>query len=349
VALLRLQYVRTYRDRHGRLGRYFRRRGQPDTPLPGEVGSEQFMAAYQAALGAAAKPANRHAAGTLAMLVESYYTSVEFANLKPSSRSRYRRILDPIAKRDGHRLVRDMPRDKVRKILQEIGANRPGMANLTQKILRVLMRYAIDIGWRKDNPVAGIRPYRLGTRHTWSDEQLATFEARWALGTRERLAYALLLYTGQRVGDVVRMRRQDISMGRIDVVQQKTGAPLSIPIHPRLHDALKAGPVRGFQLIGDQHGRAITPSALTKMMTQAAAAAGLGRECLPHGLRKAFVASPNMAVQRKRSLQYRATKAWQKLNATQRRPISESCQQPLWLSSPRSRTKTESEPRERLT
>src|SRR5580692_8028339 len=143
-------------------------------------------------------------------------------NLKQSSRSRYRLILDSTAKRDGHRLVRDMPRDKVRKILQEIGANRPGMANLTQKILRVLMRYAIDIGWRKDNPVAGIRPYRLGTRHTWSDEQLATFEARWALGTRERLAYALLLYTGQRVGDVVRMRRQDISMGRIDVVQQKT-------------------------------------------------------------------------------------------------------------------------------
>jgi hypothetical protein len=51
VALLRLSYVRTYRDRHGRLRRYFRRRGQPDTPLPGEIGSEEFMYAYQTALG----------------------------------------------------------------------------------------------------------------------------------------------------------------------------------------------------------------------------------------------------------------------------------------------------------
>ena len=287
MALLRLSYVRTYRDRHGRLRRYFRRRGQPDTPLPGEVGSDEFMFAYQAAFGTAPRRHSRHAVGTLSRLVEEYYQSVEFANLKPSSRSRYRLILDSIAHRDGHRLVRDMPRDKVRKILQEIGASRPGMANLTQKILRVLMQYAIDTGWRNDNPAAGIKPYRLGTRHTWSDEELASFEARWPLGTRERLAYALLLYTGQRVGDVVRMRRQDISKGRIQVVQQKTGAALSIPIHPSLQEALKAGPTQGFQLIGDQHGRAITPSALSGMMIRAAAAAGLSRRCVPHGLRKA--------------------------------------------------------------
>jgi integrase len=106
-----------------------------------------------------------------------------------------------------------LPRDKVRKILQEIGVTRPAMANLTQKVLGALMRYAIDTGWRNDNPVAGIKPYRLGVHHTWSDAELAAFEARWPLGTRERLAYALLLHTGQRVGDVVRMRRQDISGG----------------------------------------------------------------------------------------------------------------------------------------
>jgi enterobacteria phage integrase len=287
VAFLRLPYIRVYRDRHGRVRRYFRRRGRPDIPLPGDVGSEEFMRAYQAALGEPAKIPSPHAAGTLAKLVEDYYRSVEFANLKPSSRSRYRLIIDAIAQRDGQRLVRDLPRDKVRKILQEIGVDRPGMANLTQRVLSVLMRYAVDTGWRKDNPVAGIKPYRLGTRHTWSDEELAAFETRWPLGTRERLAYALLLYTGQRVGDVVRMRRQDISNGYIDLVQQKTGTALAIPIHPRLHEALKAGPIKGMTLVGDQHGRAITSSALTHMMKSAAAVVGLGRECVPHGLRKA--------------------------------------------------------------
>ncbi len=158
MALLRLPYVRSYRDRHGRVRRYLRRRGHPDIPLPGEVGGEEFMRVYQAALGEPAKKASPHAAGTLAKLVENYYASVEFTNLKPSSRSTYRLILDPIATRDGHRLVRDLPRDKVRKILQEIGQTRPGMANLTQKVLRALMRYAVDTGWRNDNPVAGIKP-----------------------------------------------------------------------------------------------------------------------------------------------------------------------------------------------
>jgi integrase len=91
----------------------------------------------------------------------------------------------------------------------------------------------------------------------------------------------------QRVGDVVRMRRRDISNGRIHVMQQKTGAALSIPIHAKLHEALKAGPTRGFLLIGDQYGRAITPSGLSWIMTRAAAKAGLSRKCVPHGLRKA--------------------------------------------------------------
>src|SRR5215472_10357623 len=113
------------------------------------------------------------------------------------------------------------------------------------------MRYAIDTGWRNDNPVAGIKPYRLGVHHTWSDAELAAFEARWPLGTRERLAYALLLHTGQRVGDVVRMRRQDISGGCISLVQQKTGTALSIPIHAILYEALKAGPAKGMSPIGD--------------------------------------------------------------------------------------------------
>jgi integrase len=161
------------------------------------------------------------------------------------------------------------------------------MANLTQKVLRALMRYAVDTGWRRDNPVAGIKPYRLGTRHSWSDEELAAFEARWPLGTRERLAYAILLYTGQRVGDVARMRWQDISKGCINVVQQKTGSALAIPIHIKLHEALRAGPANGMPLIGDQHGRAITRPTLTTLIKRAARAAGLGSECVAHGLRKA--------------------------------------------------------------
>jgi integrase len=40
--------------------------------------------------------------------------------------------------------------------------------------------------------------------HTWSEAELARFEAFWAVGTRERLAFDLIPYTGLRHGDVVR-------------------------------------------------------------------------------------------------------------------------------------------------
>jgi integrase len=186
-----------------------------------------------------------------------------------------------------HRLVRDMPRDKVAAYVHAIGAERPGMANLTRAVLRKLLAHGVRLGYRNDNPVAEIDRYKIGTRHTWSEAELAAFEKRWPLGTRERLAYALLLYTGQRGGDVVRMRRQDISGGAIAVVQEKTGTALSIPIHPELTAAMKAGPRKGMHLIGDPNGRPIGRPALTMLMKRAGQAAGLPPECVAHGLRKA--------------------------------------------------------------
>ncbi len=68
------------------------------------------------------------------------------------------------------------------------------MANITRAVLRLLMQYAVEAKLRLDNPVTGLKAYRTGTRHTWTDDELGQFERRWPLGTRERLAFALLLY-----------------------------------------------------------------------------------------------------------------------------------------------------------
>jgi integrase len=43
---------------------------------------------------------------------------------------------------------------------------------------------------------------------TWSEDEIATFEAHHPVGSKTRLALALLLYTAQRRSDVVRMGRQ---------------------------------------------------------------------------------------------------------------------------------------------
>jgi len=287
---IKLRYVNEFIDRYGNVRRYFRRRrgGRP-VPLPGLPGSIEFMAAYQAALAGMPPPppSSKHVIrGSLAEIAAGYFRSAGFQNLSPSSQGLYRLALKPILEAHGHRLVRELPKAAARHVIEEIGATRPAMANLTRAVLSNVMAYAIAAGVRADNPFSGLPAYRLGTHHTWTDAELAQYERCWKLGTRERLAYALLLYTAQRGGDVVRMTRNDIVNGRIRVSQDKarkgTANELMIPIHPALARALKAGPVVGMQhLITDARGRALR--GLTHLMLRA----GLPPRCTAHGLRKA--------------------------------------------------------------
>lgn len=285
MASIDLKYVKAYRDRHLTMRYYFRRNGKTLGKLPGAPGSAEFMAAYEGFMGH--KVPARVKEGTFGRLVTEYYASVEFANLKPNTKSLYKQALEPLAAKYGDRPGATLDQEAVRKILQKIGAERPGMANLTRAVMRLLMTYAVATGWRKDNPVIGIRRYKGGTRHTWTDAELSQFEAFWPLGTRQRLGYALLLYTAQRVGDVMKMQRTDIVDGRIRVEQQKTGAKLEIPIAPELADAMKAGPTCLRFLIGNAVGGQMKGEALTMMMRKAVAKAGLDPRCKAHGLRKA--------------------------------------------------------------
>lgn len=283
----KLLHVHQYRDRHGKLRRYVRRPGCPSVALPGLPGSAEFMAAYAAAIASVPVKPSRFAPGTLAHLVTRFYGSTEFANLKPSSQKLYRRVLEPVAAKDGHRMVRDMPQDKARKVIEEIGVKRPGMANLTRSVLRRLFAYAISINECTGNPFDAVPIYLIGTHHTWTEAQLEQFETYYARGARERLLYDVLLYTLQRVGDVVRLRRDEIKTGVWTLTQQKTGVELSIDIHPALADTIKATPAKGVFLIGDADGRPMTANAASLAMAAAIEAACLPAECVAHGLRKA--------------------------------------------------------------
>src|SRR5262249_60630580 len=105
-----------------------------------------FMQAYQDAIsGPAPLIRSRHKLGTLGSLATDFFRSTEFANLKPSSQRLYRLVLDHVTERDGHRLVHDLPPDKARKIIQEIGVRRPGKANLTRKVLSRLFASATPL------------------------------------------------------------------------------------------------------------------------------------------------------------------------------------------------------------
>jgi hypothetical protein len=161
---------------------YFRKPGRKAVPLPGVPGSTEFMAAYQAALGESSQRPNSRVEGTVGALICDYLQSAAFSNLKSESQRVYQGILGRFGTKHGHRMVHDMPRAKVAAYIHEIGAKRPGMANLTRKVLRKLLAHAVRVGYRTDNPVTEIDSYKIGTHHTWTETELAAFERRWPLG-----------------------------------------------------------------------------------------------------------------------------------------------------------------------
>jgi integrase len=125
----------------------------------------------------------------------------------------------------------------------------------------------------------------------WTGEDIAQFEARWPSGSRERLALALLLYTGQRRQDVIVMGRQHVRGGVISVVQQKTGTRLEIPLAIPLRSELAQVPPGQLTFLQTQYGEPFTPAGFGNWFRERAQAAGLPARSNAHGLRKAAAAA----------------------------------------------------------
>ncbi|MDU7525189.1 MAG: hypothetical protein E7K72_28125, partial [Roseomonas mucosa] len=251
MAKLNLKYVHEYYDRHGKLRCYFRRRGFPRTPLPGAIGSPEFMAAYGRALaGEAPKPAAPEAKDINA-LVTAFLRSSRFKKLRPASQRTYRAIMDGLRRDHGTKTVANLRPRHVRDLLDD-KANTPTAANALRNVLRQLMAFAIERNWREDDPTEGVRKvqHRTDGHHAWTEDEIARFEGYWQPGTRARLALALLLHTGQRRGDVVKMgpahlrtvQRGGEALTVLDVAQGKTGARLALPVSGELADALVSAP-----------------------------------------------------------------------------------------------------------
>lgn len=290
MTAFRLKHVHTFKDRHGRVRRYFRKPGFPQAPLPGLPGSREFMAAYADAL-ARVKPApgsSRTKAGTFNALVVAYYGSAGFVSLAAQTKATYRNIAEALRERAGDLPVATMPKAWVRKVVDEKAA-RPAAANSHLKTLRILMRFAVENGWRDDDPTLGVRRVRSKSEgfRAWSEADIAAFEARWPVGTRARLALALLLHTGQRRSDVVKLGPQHVRDGAIHLRQQKTGTRLALPIHPELAEALGTAPKDRMTFLATQGGAAFSANGFAKWFVECARAAGLPPGLAPHGLRKA--------------------------------------------------------------
>jgi integrase len=284
-------FVERWRDRHGKMRVYFRKDRGRRVALPASIGSDAFDAAYQAALSGQLSPIHQHPTrptpGTIEALVVSYLRSAPYRSLRNTTKAGYASRIEAIRTQHGHRTVAGLTRERIITGILQPYADSPGAALSTLKMLRVLIRHAIDIGWLKHDPSLGIKRPKTQEIRSWTDAEIKAFEERWPIGTKQRLAFALLLYTGQRRSDVHRMTWSDVTGASIRVVQQKTGRKLAIPLHRELLAVLAAAGREHITIINTEYGQPFTVDGFSQWMRHAITEAGLPIECQPHGLRKA--------------------------------------------------------------
>ena len=292
MAVMRLKHVHSYKDRHGKRWAYLRIPGRPSIRLAGAPGSPEFMASYAKAIDGL-PPRERPgdgAPGSIRALLEAYYRSADFrAALKSeATRRSHKGVLERFAAMtvDGARVdtfpAATMEKSDFLMLMDEL-ADSPGAAETMLKRVRKLFNFAKERKLATTNPTEGVKSPRDSEGHeAWSDDDVGMFEARWPSGTRQRLAIALLLYTGQRRSDVARMGRQHVKDGMISVTQDKGGARLWIPIHAKLQAEL---PEAGLSFLMTEHGLPFSTGGFGNWFGAAAKSAGLVKRTA-HGLRK---------------------------------------------------------------
>jgi integrase len=292
----RLPYVQEYRDRHGKIRRYFRRPGSWRIPLPGRPGSKEFMTPYNAAQAGyvvreTKTVGNRSAPGSLSAVIAAYYTDRSFTGeLAAETQQQRRTILERFRKDHGNKPIALIERVHIAKIL---GEKTPSAALNWLTAIRGLTQFAVKVGLLQDDPTVGIERAKLPNTegfHSWSEEEIAQYEVKHPVGSRARMAMALVLYTALRRGDIVTLGPQHVRDGTITVRPRKTtrttGTTLHIPVHPALAEILAKTPTKHLTFLTTEAGTPFRPPSLSWRFRTWCDEAGLPH-CTAHGLRKA--------------------------------------------------------------
>lgn len=205
-----------------------------------------------------------------------------------STKTTYRGILERFRVGHGDKGVAHLKKGHVQVIITGMTDTPAAAANLL-RMIHLLMRHAIDLGWRGDDPTPGVRkPKRkVGGFLTWEEDHIATFTTKHLPGSWAHLALTLLLCTGQRRSDVVRMGRQYVRKDVLAITQQKTGQNVYIPLHPDLKALLDRLPLTNLTFLMTAHGKPFVAAGFTNWFHDMVKEAGLPAGLSPHGLSKA--------------------------------------------------------------
>src|SRR5262249_11753251 len=295
----RPKYLTSFKDRHGKRGFYFRYRrkkfklrGKPGDAAFHEDYAQYLLAVERGTLGRDENLA--YLKGSIGWVIERFITSdVGFGKLKPGSQRNYRRCLDMIKAEVGRFQIKDLTPNAVRAMRDGIKVKFASTtADMCVIVVSVLWKFAIEFCQQPlgHNPAHGVARVHTEkkSREPWPDHVVMKMLA--ANDPVLRLALHLLLYTGQREGDVIRMKWDDIREcdddGReICVVQEKTGTKVWVPLHRDLKALLDQTPRTSDFILNSSWGKPYASSqTLYEKIKPALKRIGEGKY-VPHGLR----------------------------------------------------------------
>ncbi|MCA3442060.1 MAG: tyrosine-type recombinase/integrase [Rhodobacter sp.] len=235
---------------------YFFRAGER-TPLP-DPDHPDFLPQYLAAKRGH-QPVAEHGR-TFARLIAEYRAGPRWKRLAPRTRKDYEKVLEWAEATFGPLPPARMERRHVLRAQAE-NSERLRFANYIVQVLSVLFEQAIDLGWITHNPAKGIRLLKgdgEDLHKPWPDDMIDAYTAAAPIGSVPRTVMELAIGTGQRIGDLLRMRWDHIDGEGIAVRQGKTRTDLWIPFTPRLRDYLAQLPRRSLTIVAGQKGAPVT-------------------------------------------------------------------------------------------
>lgn len=225
-------------------------------------------------------------ADTLEALIRAYRRSPEWLALKPHTRQTYDIYLRPLED-VGHIEAKKFKRRELLTLRDAIAKGRGnGAGTGFVRAASAVFGWAVDHDWIEFSPVHRIKKLPGGELRAWTRQEAD--EAQVGLPEHLRRVVVLARYTGQRRGDLCALGWSAYDGAAIRLVQQKTGEPMMLPVHPALKVALDQWrqTATATTILTNTLGRPWKPAHLSHELPVALVRLGLPRDLNVHGLRK---------------------------------------------------------------
>ncbi|WP_413154460.1 tyrosine-type recombinase/integrase [Bartonella sp. cb54] len=279
---------------HGKIVWYVRIGHGSRRRVHGTYGTQEFTDSYKRALAELQgiippKPkVGKLIEGSFAWLLKQYFNSVNWHSLAKGTKKQKEHILMKVSDSIGN-----IPYKAIKKthIIASVERRKetPGTAKNFLRTMSSLFKWAIDQGFLENNPALGIKSPPLKNKNgfpAWIEEDVEKYYNQWHHGTHERVWIDVLLYTGLRRGDAVRIGWKDVKDNIIHLKTEKSKfqTDVFLPILPELAETLAIGPIGDETFICGKSGKKFSKESFGVLFYKACTQAGIKKSA--HGLRK---------------------------------------------------------------